>query len=151
MRTRGELVGRATDDRGSLSAYFIGATLAVVPLVGLVVDGGGQVRATQHADLVADEAARSAGQMVDASDAIKGDRIVLSPRAAEAAREYVQSQGLEVDSVIIEPGAREVTVRTRTTYEPVFLGAIGLGPWTIEGESTASVTQVDLDGEEFRR
>lgn len=151
MVLRHPLRHRAGDERGSLSAYFISATLAVIPLVGLVVDGGGQVRATQRADLVADEAARGAGQMVNASDAIKGDRIVLGPRSVEAAREYVQAQGLEVDSVVIEPGAREITVRTRSTYEPIFLGAIGLGPWTVEGESTASVTQTDLDGEEFQR
>lgn len=142
---------RVRDDRGSLSAYFISATLAVIPLLGLVVDGGGQVRATQRADLVADEAARAAGQQLEAGDAIQGDRVVLDNRSTQAARDYVVAQGLEVDSVVLEPGGREITVRTRATYEPVFLGAIGLGPWTVEGESTATLAQTDLDGEEYRR
>lgn len=150
--TRGRTWARLHDDHGSLSAYFIGATLAVIPLVGLVVDGGGQVRATQRADLVADEAARTAAQYVEPGDAVQGDAIYLSPDAggAQEAKAFVEGEGLTLRSVTFEPNRQDVTVTTETTYEPIFLGALGMGPWTITGTATAGVQQTDLEGKEYR-
>ena len=44
------MLDRLRDERGSLSTYFVSAVFATIPLVGLVVDGGGQVRAMQQAN-----------------------------------------------------------------------------------------------------
>ena len=36
-----------------------------------------------------------------------------------------------------------------TTYDPIFLGAFGLGPWKITRESTTRMHQTDLEGEDY--
>mgnify|MGYP002683303277 FL=1 len=48
-------------ERGSITLWAVIITSAVLVVMGLVVDGAGQMRATQRADQVAREAARAAG------------------------------------------------------------------------------------------
>ena len=42
--------GRRDDDRGAIALFVVVFTLALLAAVGLVVDGGGKVRALQRAD-----------------------------------------------------------------------------------------------------
>ena len=57
------------DDRGSLSLFVVVVFVALLVTIGLVVDGGGKIRALQRADAVAAQAARAGGQAIVASTA----------------------------------------------------------------------------------
>ena len=74
---------RRRNERGSVTLWAVIITTAVLMIMGLVVDGGAQLRATQRADQVAREAARAAGQ------AVSGDPILGRPGLeAKTAKEF---------------------------------------------------------------
>ena len=50
------------DDRGSIVLWTVIIAFGLLLCLGLVVDGGGKLHAKQQAQLVAEEAARAAGQ-----------------------------------------------------------------------------------------
>jgi Flp pilus assembly protein TadG len=54
----------------------------MIVLVGLAVDLGGQVHAQQHARAVADQAARTGGQQLDAAVAVRGEGPSPTPTCA---------------------------------------------------------------------
>ena len=59
-------------ERGSISIWLVTTGFAMIVLVGLAVDLGGQVHAQQHARAVADQAARTGGQQLQAPVAVRG-------------------------------------------------------------------------------
>lgn len=138
-------------DDGSLSIYFVMAVIACIPLVGLVVDGVGQIRAQQRTSAVAQEAARTAGQQIERGEAIKGEEVLLDrTTAGDAAREYAAAQGdFRVTSVVVSDDGHSVEVVAESTYEPIMLDAIGLGPGTLVGEGSAYMHRTDGAGKEF--
>lgn len=142
---------RLCDERGSLTTYFVSAVPAVMMLTGLVVDGSGQIRALQQANDISAEAARYAGQQVDAGCATMGAEIGITPtQARQAAERYVENAPSDVtlEGVSVQ-GEHTVVVRTTTTYDPVFLGLFGVGTRTVEGEGTAYQYRTDAQGEEY--
>jgi hypothetical protein len=135
---------RRDDDRGAITLFVVVFTLALLAAVGLVVDGGGKVRALQQADEAAREAARAGSQMLDLPSAVRGDGVrVDAAAAARAARAYLDAAGVD-GTVTVEGNA--VRVSTSVTYEPVFLSFAGVGPMTVTG--TASARPVAGDDEE---
>ncbi|MFX4287969.1 pilus assembly protein TadG-related protein [Janibacter sp. G349] len=145
-------IRRLRDERGSLSTYFVSAVFAVVPLVGLVVDGGGQVRAMQQANDLADETARFAGQQIETGCAIKGAEVVVYlPRARQAAQRFIDASpsGASLQEVTVGSDGHTVNVRTSLTYEPIFLGMIGVGPREVEGTGSAYQYRTNEQGKEY--
>jgi Flp pilus assembly protein TadG len=141
MRTIGQ---RRDDDRGAIALFVVVFTVALLAAVGLVVDGGGKVRALQRADEAAREAARAGSQMLDVPAAVRGGGVSIdAAAAARAARAYLDAAG--VDGTVIVQG-NAVQVSTRITYQPVFLGVTGVGPLTVTG--SASARPVSGDDEE---
>ena len=127
---------RRDDDRGAITLFVAVFTLALLAAIGLVVDGGGKVRALQRADEAAREAARAGSQMLDVPSAVRGDGARVSPAgAARAARAYLAAAGV-AGTVTVEGNA--VRVSTRVTYAPVFLAFAGVGPMTVTGEAVAA-------------
>ena len=138
------LRARRDDDRGAITLFVVVFTVALLAAVGLVVDGGGKVRALQRADEAAREAARAGSQMLDVPSAVRGDGVRINPAgAARAARAYLDAAGVD-GTVTVEGNA--VRVSTSVTYEPVFLSVAGVGPMTVTG--TASARPVAGDDEE---
>ena len=126
---------RQDDDRGAIALFVVVFTVALLAAVGLVVDGGGKVRALQRADEAAREAARAGSQMLDLPAAVRGDGVRIDPAAAaRAARAYLDAAGVE-GTVAVQGNA--VQVSTRVTYRPVFLGVAGVGPFTVTGSASA--------------
>lgn len=135
MAGRGRLV-----DRGSVSVFFVVAAIAMLAMVGLVVDGGGKIRALQRADAAAAEAARQGGQAIVAAPAVQGQGVqVDAAEAAAAARAYLAQSGVE-GNVSIAQGT-ELVVETHVSYSPVFLGLIGVGPMTVDGLATVRLAR----------
>jgi hypothetical protein len=128
-----------------VSLFFAVAAVGMLVVIGLVVDGGGKVRALQEADAVAAEAARHGGQAVQAGTAIRGqDTVVDPPLAIAAAERYLAAAGVS-GSVDIVAGTR-LRVTTTTTYTPVFLHVIGIGSMTVTGDAQVRLVR-GLDGE----
>jgi len=130
---------RAAGERGSVSLLLVVAVLALFTAVGLVVDGGQKLRATQRADDAAAEAARAAVQSVQPGGTVRGEIPRLTATAAvSAARSYLTAAG--VDGAVSVTGGR-VQVQTSITFTPAFLSSIGLGPQTVTGHADARLAR----------
>jgi hypothetical protein len=133
----------ASGDRGSTTLFVVVLAVALLLATGLVTDGAGRVQALQRADAVAAEAARAAGQELDAARAVQGDPSVLdTARAVAAARAHLSAAGVDgsvrTTTVPTPSGVvAAVTVTARVVHDPVFVG----GPATLEGTATARLAQ----------
>lgn len=136
--------GRRAGERGSITLWVAVMIVAFFAVVGLVVDGGGAIRATQEADAIAREAARAAGQSLTSSAQAAGNKTVTLNTAAalSEAQQHLAAAGA-TGSVSIE-GAT-ISVTATTTYQPMLLTA--LGPMTVTGTATARTAKV-FEGEE---
>lgn len=124
-------------EAGSISVFVAVASLGLLVLIGLVVDGGVKIRAAQHADTVAAEAARTAGQEV-ALSAVVGTQTVRVDRqaAVNAANAYLAAAG-ESGTVQISLDGTAVEVTVTTTAPTVFVSLIGIPSVTATGYSEA--------------
>lgn len=126
-------------DRGGISVYVAICTVALLGIIGLVVDGAGKLRATERADAVAIEAARAAGQAIDGGQAVPGDAIVVDPDAARAAaRSYLKQAGVP-GAVSVSADGRTLTVTINTSYETKFLPVVGIGSMSVRGHGKAQL------------
>lgn len=138
---------RQRDERGSTTLFFVVIGMAMFLVIGLVVDGGGKIRALQKADSVAAQAARAGGQEIQNGEAVRGDGTIIDPmQAKQAAQQYLDAAGV-TGTVEILNGTRLV-VRTTTHYNPVFLGLAGVGEMTTKGEAEVRLAR-GLDGGEI--
>jgi Flp pilus assembly protein TadG len=127
-------------ERGSISIWLVTTGFAMIVLVGLAVDLGGQVHAQQHARAVADQAARTGGQQLDAAVAVRGDGAVTDTHLArQAATAHLTASGLT--GTVAVTGGTTVTVNVRDTYPTTFLGIIGITSMTVTGHGQARITR----------
>jgi uncharacterized protein YbjT (DUF2867 family) len=131
---------RRRTDQGSVSVFFVVAAIGMLVTVGLVVDGGGKIRALQRADAAAAEAARQGGQAIVAAPAVQGQGVEVDANEARAAAQaYLTNAGV-AGTVTIANGTR-LEVSTTTTYTPVFLGLVGVGPITTAGHASVRLAR----------
>lgn len=136
---------RLHDERGSISLFAIVAVLAVLIILGLVVDGGARIRALQHANDVAREAARTGGEALQAAPAIRGEAALGDASAGRrAAQSYLAGSG--VNGSVRISGDR-IVVDTTESVDPIFLGLIGVGTGTVRGHAEARIVRA-LNGAE---
>lgn len=127
-------------ERGSVSIWLATMSIAMLVLIGLAVDLGGQVRAQQQARALAAQAARAGGQQLDTAAAVRGDAARPdAARAARAARTVLASAG--VSGTVRVSGGTRVSVDVRDTYRTLFLGVIGLDDLSVSGHGTARITR----------
>ena len=128
------------DERGSISIWMAVAGLALMVLVGLAVDLGGQVHAKQRAHDIAAEAARTGGQQVQAGPAIEGRYVNVDTAAARAAaQQYLAAAG--VTGTVTITGGDIITVDVTDTYSPKFLGFIGIGDLSVTSDASARLVR----------
>ncbi|WP_409331584.1 TadE/TadG family type IV pilus assembly protein [Trujillonella humicola] len=131
----------ADSDQGSISAFFAVLVPALLLVIGLAVDGGAKVAATQRANAIADEAARAGGQALDIAAALAGV-IRVDPAAAIAAAEnYLDRNGVAGAVTVVDGDTLRVT--TTVTEPTTFLGLIGITTLTVEGTGTADLITDD--------
>jgi hypothetical protein len=105
-----------------VTVFVAVCVVALIGIIGVAVDGGGQMRATERADHVAGEAARAGGQAIDPTTAISGESIVVKPQdAIAAAQAYLQSVG------------------ATGTYATKFLPVVGIGSMPVTGHGSATL------------
>ena len=131
----------AVDDRGSVTLFLSMTVVGLLVLIGLVVDGGAKVRAIQHADALAADAARTGGQAINKPSAIAGDTPTLDNRAASrAATTYLTAHGATGTATVTD-GGRTLQVTVTSTAPTVFLGLIGINQITVQGHATATLVR----------
>ena len=126
-------------EEGSVTLFLSITVIGLLVLIGLVVDGGAKIRGVQHADALAADAARVAGQQINAPAAITGGALALDTRAAvAAAQHYLSAHG--VTGTVTTTGST-VTVAVTTSTPTIFLGLIGITTFTVHGHATATLVR----------
>lgn len=120
-----------------MSLFFALTTVAVLMVMGLLVDGGGALNASNRAESLAQEAARTAGQQLDPAQAIEGRAITIDPDAARiAAQDYLAANDVAGDVRITDDG-RTLRVTVHATYSTTFAQLIGVATIAVTGTATA--------------
>ena len=141
QRLRGQDV-----ERGAIGAFLAVLVPGLLLIIGLAVDGGAKVAATQRANAIADEAARAGGQALDVSAALAGDVRVDPAAAVAAAQNYLERNGVQGAVTVVDGDT--LTVTTTITEPTAFLGLIGIQTMTVEGSGTADlITDQDAGAE----
>ncbi|MEV6653893.1 Tad domain-containing protein [Streptomyces sp. NPDC051219] len=127
------------DDRGGVTVFVAVCVIALIGIIGVAVDGGSKMRATERADYIAGEAARAGGQAIDPAEAISGNAIVVDPQdAAAAAQAYLRSAGA-TGTVSVSGDGKTLNVNVTGRYDTKFLSAVGIGSLTVTGQSKATL------------
>ena len=133
---------RVSRDRGGVSIMFAVGMTAVMLIIGLSVDGGGQIRETQRADDIAAEAARAGGQEIDMTN-IVATPIVIDQHDARAAVQSYLDQAAASDGITISgytvtfPDTQHITVQLKLDYHTAVLSIINVTNLTASGSGTA--------------
>lgn len=129
-------------DKGSVTIWLALASFVMIVLVGVAVDLSGQVYAQQHARDIAAQAARTAGQQINASLGVRGiGAQTNTAQAIAAAKSYIAAAGMEGDASITG-GGTTITVSVVDTYETKFLSIIGLTSLRVTGSAETRVVRV---------
>ncbi|MFD6299715.1 TadE/TadG family type IV pilus assembly protein [Streptomyces sp. NPDC060235] len=126
-------------DRGGVTVFVAICVLGLIGVIGVAVDGGAKMAATERADYVAGEAARAGGQAIDPAKAVTGKAIVTDPQdAAAAAQAYLRSAGAS-GTVSVSSDGKNVTVTVNGSSDTTFLSAVGIGSLPVTGRATATL------------
>ncbi|MFE4423329.1 TadE/TadG family type IV pilus assembly protein [Streptomyces sp. NPDC056817] len=127
------------NDRGGVTVFVAVCVIALIGIIGVAVDGGSKMRATERADYIAGEAARAGGQAIDPADAISGTAIVVDPQAAAAAAQsYLRSAGA-TGTVSVSGDGKALTVTVTGSYNTKFLSVVGIGSLPVTGHGKATL------------
>lgn len=127
----------SSGDSGAFVPMVAVMLVGLLAMVALAVDGAGRMRAQQHADDVAAEAARAGGQAINVSQAVKGTADVVSrPDAIAAAKAYLRSAGVN-GRVSVSSDLKHITVTVTIKYQAQAYEPFGLGSGTETGTATA--------------
>ena len=133
------------DDRGTITLWVLGLTVAVMFLSGLGVDLWHAIAARREVSLMADTAATAGANGLDES-ALRGGRLQLDGarvRALVAAQlaEYPASARLVAEEVSTDGVRVTVTLRERVRFS--LLGIfMGPGDFTVQASATAEPAEV---------
>ncbi|MEU6212750.1 pilus assembly protein TadG-related protein [Streptomyces sp. NPDC047023] len=128
---------RHGDDRGSLSPFYALSAIGIIMIMGLLVDGGGALNATNKATGLAQEAARAAGQQLNVPAAVQGTEITVDPDAAvAAAQDYLATQNV-TGSVTVTDGGQRLEVTVHDTYTTYFAQFVGRATISVSGTAHA--------------
>jgi Flp pilus assembly protein TadG len=125
-------------DHGSLTLMLAVMMVALLAVVGLVIDGGRKLAENARADAIAQEAARAGAGLVDTSAAYRsGSFQVDSSRAVLAARAYLA--GADYRGSVSLDGADRVRVTVTVTEHTIVLSLIGIDTMTASATAVASL------------
>ncbi|MGW1269776.1 TadE/TadG family type IV pilus assembly protein [Streptomyces sp. NPDC002491] len=127
------------DDRGGVTVFVAVCVLGLLAVIGVAVDGGSKMRATERADYIAGEAARAGGQAVDPADAISGTAIVVDPLHAQAAAQAYLRSARATGTVSVSGDGRTLSVTVTDSYATKFLSVVGIGSLSVVGQGKATL------------
>lgn len=113
--------------------------ITLIGIIGVAVDGGSKMRATERADYIAGEAARAGGQAIDPAEAISGTAIVVDPQdAVAAAQAYLRSADAS-GAVNVSGDGKTLTVNVTGSYDTKFLSVVGIDSLSVTGHGKATL------------
>lgn len=124
------------DERGSISLFAVVIATALFGAAGLVVDGGGGIRAAARASDIAEEAAR-AGAIAGETPGPGGLVGLNAVRARDAAANWLAGAGVNPADAEITAGTDVVTVLVRLRRETTLLRLAGVTQLNVEGTGSA--------------
>lgn len=124
------------DERGSISLFAVVIAAALFAAAGLVVDGGGGIRAASRASDIAEEAAR-AGAIAGESPGPDGLVALDTNRARDAAASWLAGAGVNPADAEISAATDLVTVRVRVRRDTTLLRLAGVTELNVEGTGSA--------------
>jgi hypothetical protein len=126
---------RIREEAGTVTAFVVCFTLALIAVAGLVVDGGSVLAARREAFEEADAAARAGAQAVDVGALRRGTGVTLDPSRAQALAERQLTAAGASGSVEVDGDTITVTVTRVQTMS--ILGVVDVGPMTIRASGAA--------------
>lgn len=138
---------RTGDERGASASVWMAMLVTIIVLaIGIAVDLTGLVNAQQRTFDLAQQAGRAGTNQVQVGQAMQGINPDIDLATARtAALGYLRAAGV-TGSVTIT-GPRSLHVHATATYQPKFLGVIGLGPRQVSGDADISLARVVNGGE----
>ncbi|MFJ8848420.1 pilus assembly protein TadG-related protein [Streptomyces cyaneofuscatus] len=124
-----------------MTLFWLITGVALIGMLGLLVDGGGLLRAKAAADDLAAEAARTAGQQLDLAQAIPGTALVVDPDAAQQAAQAFLAQAGAEGAVTVSADGTHITVTVTDTYDAVLTSVVGYTGIPVTGRSTAQLVR----------
>jgi hypothetical protein len=122
---------RSDTGSGGMSLMMLVCAVALLMILGLVVDGGAKARALDHAGAIASEAARAAAATYRPGD------VAIDPAAADqAAQDYLTAAGA-TGSVTVT--GLDVSATATLKQATVFLPLVGIDAFTVTGAGQAQV------------
>lgn len=125
-------------ERGNITLPLIILVVALMLIVGIVVDGAGKIQAGDRANQVAQSAARVAANSITGNAIANGSLQLDGIAAQNAANAYIAAAGVEGNAFVV---GDTVTVNVHEDYSTVFLSIIGIN--TLTGQGTASARLID--------
>lgn len=125
----------STSEVGSLTVFLSVLAVALLAMVGLVVDAGRAIAAQGEAMAVAEQAARAgAGQL--SIDALRSGTVVVDPAAAmSAAQGYLAAAG---GTGSVSVSGNQVTVRIDKREPTALLAIVGIRQINVAAVATAT-------------
>ena len=125
-----------TDERGSVTSWFMITCVGIFLAIGLVVDGGAKITANREAQSVAEAAARAGAGSVTGTS-VRGGAVVVNPAtASNAAQSYISAAGLTGSATT---AGSTVTVTVTQIKKTVFLSLIGINNLQASATATAQI------------
>ncbi len=135
QRSRSRFTAR--DEPGQAIVLIALMLLALVALVGLVVEGGHVFAVRRDLQNVADAAALAAAQQLDLPAYRASRQVRLDPEAAERRAYQMAHDEVPSAEVSVQSGTISVTVTLRKRIPTVFLGTIGVRSITLDASASA--------------
>lgn len=121
-----------------MTVFLAVAASALFLVTGLVIDGGAQLRAAQHAQATAEEAARAAAQALDTTQVMQGGEVEADPQAAvQAATDYLRA--VDASGTAYPETATTLTVHVTETRPTTLLPLLGVTELTAHGHASARI------------
>lgn len=121
---------RRESERGQMLVIFALAMIALIGMIGLIIDGGDTSLQKRDQQNVADAAAMAGGYAL-----INGDDVEAAAQSVAAANGYVD--GVDNTTVTVNNGADSITVDVSRPHRNYFSGVLGFASWGVS--ATASV------------
>jgi D-arabinose 1-dehydrogenase-like Zn-dependent alcohol dehydrogenase len=129
--TRRRIDWRSDTGSGGMSLMMLVCSVALLMILGLVVDGGAKARALDHAGAIASDAARAAAATYRPGD------VAIDPAVADqAAQDYLTAAGA-TGSVTVT--GLDVSATATLKQATVFLPLVGIDAFTVTGAGQAQV------------
>lgn len=131
---------RARTERGTVSAFVVGITVALLACAGLVADGGNALNARMKLADDVEQAARAGAAEIDLDEL--HDRGVLKvdqDRARARVYAFLAGSGYTVTSITF-PGDDSVSVTATDVVETQLLGLVGVDKFDVRASATAEGT-----------